>query len=317
MKTLDVLAGVLAFLLAVLPVGRAQSQSSAPDVAAVRAKVEAEDAAVGRAIASRDFAALDRYWSPVMVVNGPDNQIISRAQVIEAMHHGGLNYTSLKGTTEFFTVTGGVAIEMIREDVVPAGGPMAGKHLVRRSTNILQRSGEDWVQIARQATYVGFDGALVGGAVTTAYTPGPETPETAAIHGQIEANGRAVGRAIGTMDFAALGKLWSPALVVNSPGNNILTREQVFASMREGKLKYSSGKVFPDAFFVSGDVAVQMGHEELVMANGPMAGQPLKRRYTDVWQKSGDGWVMIARQATYVGIDGGAAYGHPDLTLNR
>ena len=53
------------------------------------------------------------------------------------------------------------------------------------------------------------------------------------------------------------------------------------------------------------------------MANGPMAGQPLKRRYTDVWQKSGDSWVMIARQATYVGVDGGAVYGHPDPSLNR
>jgi hypothetical protein len=49
-----------------------------------------------------------------------------------------------------------------------------------------------------------------------------------------------------------------------------------------------------------------MGHEELVMANGPMAGKPLKRRYTDVWQKTGEGYVLIARQATYIGIDGGA-----------
>ena len=313
MKTLIVVAGVFVFAHAL----EARGQTSMPDLAAAQATIDAEDAAVGRAIASRDFAALDRYWSPLLVVNSPANQIVSRAQVIESMHHGGLRYTSLNGTQEFFTVTGGVAIKMMREDVVLASGPMAGKHLVRRSTNVLQRSGEDWVLIARQATYVGFDGALLAGPVTTTYTPAPTTAETAAIRGQIEANGRAVGRAIGTMDFAALETLWSPALVVNSPGNNILTREQVFASVRDGKLKYSSGKVFPDAFFVSGDVAVQMGHEELVMANGLMAGQPLKRRYTDVWQKSGNGWVMIARQATYVGIDGGAVYGHPDPSLTR
>ena len=46
-----------------------------------------------------------------------------------------------------------------------------------------------------------------------------------------------------------------------------------------------------------------------------MAGKPLNRRYTNVWQKTGDSWVQIARQATYVGIDGGAVYGHPDPTL--
>ena len=317
MKTRIGVAALVTVLLAVFHVGQAQTATSTADIVAAQAKVDAQDAAVGRAIASRDFAVLDRYWSPLMVVNGPTNMIVNRAQVIESMHHGGLNYTSLKGTQEFFTVTNGVAITMMHEDVVMADGPMAGKHLVRRSTNVLQSSGDDWVLIARQATYVGFDGAILAGTVTTAYTPAPETPDVAAIHRQIEGNGRAVGRAIGMADFAALEKLWSPALVVNSPGNNILTREQVFASMREGKLKYTSGKVIPDAFYVSGDIAVQMGHEEMVMASGPMAGKPLKRRYTDIWQKSGDDWVMIARQATYVGIDGGAAYGHPDPSLNR
>jgi uncharacterized protein (TIGR02246 family) len=157
--------------------------------------------------------------------------------------------------------------------------------------------------------------AMTGQSVATAQAASA-SPETEAIHTRIDANNRLCGHAIATMDFAALEKLWSPALLVNSPGNNILTREQVFASMREGKLKYLSGKVFQDSFFVSKDIAVEMGHEEIVMANGPMAGKPLKRRYTNIWQKTGEDWIMIARQATYIGIDGGAAYGHPDPTLD-
>ncbi len=111
--------------------------------------------------------------------------------------------------------------------------------------------------------------------------------------------------------------LWAPGMVVNSPGNNILTREQVFTAMREDKLKYASAKAIPEAFLVSKDVAVEMGHDDIVMSNGPMAGQPLTRRFTNVWQKTGDNWVQIARQATYVGVDGGAVYGHPDATLNH
>lgn len=144
-----------------------------------------------------------------------------------------------------------------------------------------------------------------------------QTPasDVAGIRAQIETNDRAVGHAIGTMDFTSLQKLWSPAMVVNSPGNNILTRDQVFAAMREDKLKYSSATTKVDTFYVSGDVAVEMGHETIVMANGPMAGKPLSRRFTNVWQKAGEDWVQIARQATYVGIDGGAVYGHPDPTL--
>ena len=145
----------------------------------------------------------------------------------------------------------------------------------------------------------------------------PAAEETTAIRAQIDANNRAVGRAIANTDFVALEKLWSPSMVVNSPGNNILTREQVFAAMREEKLKYSSVKGTTEAFFVSRDIAIEMGHENIVMSNGPMSGKPLIRRYTNVWQKTGNSWLQITRQATYVGMDGGAIYGHPDPALNH
>ncbi len=295
----------------------ARAQTSTEDTAAVQSRIDAEDLAVGKAIGTRDLAILQKLWSPALVVNSPANEIVSRDQVIESTFHGGLNYTSLKGTTECFTVINGVAIKMMHEDVVMADGPMAGKHVVRRATNVLQRFGGDWLLIARQATYVGFDGAILRGPVTTTYTAPPATPETTAIHAQIEANNRAVGRAIVTSDFAALQNLWSPSMVVNSPGNNILTREQVFTAMREDKLRYTSAKTVPEAFFVSGNVAIEMGHDDIVMANGPMAGKPLTRRFTNVWQTTNDKWVQIGRQATYVGVDGGAVYGHPDPSLKQ
>lgn len=141
--------------------------------------------------------------------------------------------------------------------------------------------------------------------------------DIAAVRAQIDANNQAVGRAIGMMDVAALTALWSPDMVVNSPGNSILTREQVFSAMKAGKLRETQYRNTSEKLVVSGDVAIEMGHENLVLASGPMAGKPLIRRYTDVWRKTGSGWVQIARQATYVGIDGGAAYGRPDPALSR
>ncbi len=295
----------------------AQAPTTSADTATIQAKITAERVAIGKALASHDGAVLSRYWSPNLIVNGPENTIVSRSQIIGAVNHGGINYTSLKGVPEVFTVTDGTAIMMGHEDLVPADGPMAGKHLVRRTTDIYQRSGDDWPLVVRQATFVGFDATSPASAATSSDTPPPSTPETDAIRTQIDANSQAVGRAIRAMDFATLEKLWSPAVLVNSPGNRILTREGVFTAMREDKLKYESAKVYPDVFFVVNDLAIWMGHEDIVMANGPMAGKPLKRRFTDIWQKTGDGWVMIARQATYVGIDGGAVYGHPDPSLNR
>ena len=122
-----------------------------------------------------------------------------------------------------------------------------------------------------------------------------QTPaETEAIHKQILANDEACGKAIRIMDFATLATYWSPDMHVNSPGNNILSRDQVFQAMRENKLKYSGGKTTPELFYVVNDTAVEMGYEVVVMANGPMAGKPMTRRFTDVWQRTGDKWVQIA-----------------------
>jgi hypothetical protein len=211
MKTRIISTVILALSLTAPPqIFEALAQIPAPDTAAVQAQIDANHRALGQAIGSSDFATLEKYWSPVMVVNSPANVIVSRAQVIESMHHGGLNYTSGNATRESFTVINDVAIDMTREDVVMADGPMAGKRIIRRSTEAWQRSGQDWFQIARQATCVSFDGAILAGAVTTTYSDPPATPETTAIRAKIEANNRTVDRAVGTRDFATLEKLWSP-----------------------------------------------------------------------------------------------------------
>lgn len=137
--------------------------------------------------------------------------------------------------------------------------------------------------------------------------PGPS--ETEAVHQQIQANQHAVEQAIRTHDFSALQVLWSPQMVVNSPDNTILTRDKVIAAMQRGGLNYSALKGTVESFTVFGDVAVEMGHEDFVMAAGPAAGKALQRRFTDVWQRSGDRWVQVARQATILDVDAASVYG--------
>lgn len=98
-----------------------------------------------------------------------------------------------------------------------------------------------------------------------------------------------MGQAIGAMDFATLRKLWSPAMIVSSPGNNVLTREQVFQAMRGDKLRKTQYRNTFERMVVSRDVAVEIGHEDMVMATGPMAGKSLRRRYTNVGRKPAAG----------------------------
>lgn len=108
----------------------------------------------------------------------------------------------------------------------------------------------------------------------------------------------AVGRAIESNDFAALEKLWSPKFVVNSPANKVIGRDEVFAAMKRGELKYTDLHTTVERMDVFGDIVTVMGQETYRPTFGPENGKLLTRRFTNVWQKSPEGWVMIARQAT-------------------
>ena len=116
---------------------------------------------------------------------------------------------------------------------------------------------------------------------------GSDSSATESIQKQIEANEQAIGRAIRSHDYLTVEKFWSPQMVVNAPANKISSREQVLASMKDGSgLNYSSLKGTTESFTVYGNIAIEMGHEDFVMAAGPAAGKPLQRRFTNVWQRS-------------------------------
>ena len=110
-----------------------------------------------------------------------------------------------------------------------------------------------------------------------------------------------IGPAMRGKDTAALEKIWSPQMKVNSPGNKVMDRSTVLNLLREDHIKYSSFKDTIESTSVFKDLVILMGHEELTEAVGPDAGKPKVRRYTDVWQRNSEGaWMLIARQATYI-----------------
>ncbi len=116
---------------------------------------------------------------------------------------------------------------------------------------------------------------------------------------QLAIAGAAVGKAIDTHDIAALEKLWSPKLLVNSPNNHVLTRAEVFDAIKRGQLDYEGGYTSTlEKIEFYGNVAVTMADETLVPDFGPDKGKTIHRRSTNVWQYADGAWTMIARQAT-------------------
>ena len=186
------------------------------------------------------------------------------------MHNDGLSYTSLKGNTEFFTVTKGTGHpDMGHEDLVDGRRPQGRASIsFAASTDIFPAL---WMTtgllIARQATLRRLRWSSTGrhGHPSVQQTTLRRHPHTRLprFRRRLRQTAALVGHAIATNDFASSRKATGrPAMVVNSPGNRILTRDEgVFTAMREDKLKYTSGE--------SRSLTPSSSYDDLAIHDGP------------------------------------------------
>ena len=100
-------------------------------------------------------------------------------------------------------------------------------------------------------------------------------------------------------DTMALRSLWSEHFMVNAPRNVVApNRKAVFDLLSQGVIHYASFESTIEHLRVDGDVAVVMGSETVrPTGKAPLAGQTVPRRFTHVWRKQGDQWLLLARHA--------------------
>lgn len=103
-------------------------------------------------------------------------------------------------------------------------------------------------------------------------------------------------------DVAALEGLWAHRYFVNNPQNFVTpNRGAVMDLVKNGHIKYSSFERNTDAIRLFGDIAIVMGSETVTpkVVTGALV-QPIHRRFTNIWQRSGQSWLMIARHANNI-----------------
>lgn len=98
-------------------------------------------------------------------------------------------------------------------------------------------------------------------------------------------------------NILALERIWSPAYVVNSPGNIVNPRAEVLSRVRQALISYRAYDVSIERITFSGDLAIVMGAERVTPKGGPEAGKVVNRRFTDIWRRDGETWLGIARHA--------------------
>ncbi len=92
--------------------------------------------------------------------------------------------------------------------------------------------------------------------------------------------------------------VWAEDFVVNSPNNEVLSRERVISLMAQDFLDYRDFHKHITFVGEKPEVTVVMGYDTMIPLKGPSAGKQVTRPFTDVWAKRSAGWQLIARQAT-------------------
>ena len=103
-------------------------------------------------------------------------------------------------------------------------------------------------------------------------------------------------------DTKALERLWSDQFVGNQPNNRVVANKREVMDALVPRSSYVRQIEF---FRLDGDFAFIMGLETIVAATdapgvGLVAGQPTRRRFTNIWKREGGTWRLYARHANVI-----------------
>ncbi len=108
-------------------------------------------------------------------------------------------------------------------------------------------------------------------------------------------------------DIPALEQLWSDQFTVNAPNNQVVVGRQgnLDRFVRSGIINFSSFERTIEFVRVDGDFAVIMGLETVTPISdapsaGLVAGQVVKRRFTNIWKKEANTWRLYWRHANVI-----------------
>ncbi len=102
-------------------------------------------------------------------------------------------------------------------------------------------------------------------------------------------------------DSVTLQQIWAPEFIVNSPFNQISpNRAVVLDLVRRGLIHYTAFERRIEELRIIGNTAVVMGSEAVQPVG--VAGPPVQRRFTHVWQRDAAGWRLVARHANNIAM---------------
>jgi len=110
-------------------------------------------------------------------------------------------------------------------------------------------------------------------------------------------------------DVPALERLWSDQFTVNAPNNQVVVGKRAVLDtfVHAGVIDFASFERQIEFARVEGEFAVLMGLETLLPnrdapSAGLVAGQPVRRRFTNIWRKESRTWRLFWRHANVIAV---------------
>lgn len=122
-------------------------------------------------------------------------------------------------------------------------------------------------------------------------------PETAAWEDDIHRVEREACECFLNGNAAVLEQLLADDFVVNSPLQQILDKPRVLELVGTGRIRHGSYHWDIEHISRHGNVVVVMGRDQVT---NPPDEAIVHRRFTDIWEKDGSAWRMLARHAHVV-----------------
>jgi ketosteroid isomerase-like protein len=111
--------------------------------------------------------------------------------------------------------------------------------------------------------------------------------------------------AILNRDTETLERIWADDFMVNNPGNQVIRgKDEVIARVHSGVIHYESFEQKIENMMIRKGMIIVMGQETILPTGiAPGAGNIIYRRYTNIWMKEGDTWLLTARHANIIPRD--------------
>ena len=114
------------------------------------------------AVLAGDADAIESFWSPELLVNGPHNRLlVGIGATLDMVRKGIIDFERFDRSVERVEIEPDIAVSMGSEAIMQKRGPQEGQLIHRRYTNVWRHTDGQWKLRFRHANVIPAEGQML------------------------------------------------------------------------------------------------------------------------------------------------------------